>query len=234
MRWLRVNPVERDARREHEQTESAFSVILSSLVERAVGSRGAALVDVDGETVDYAGRGADSFPIRVAAAHWRIVLAEMGSGAIVDCPTSFAVRTTRVGFVVHALPDGYALVLLFARSERPERYARALSVCTHWLAREAGWNEFSVPRWYPAEVAQDGRGIPTTIVAETGPMGLDVIGRYRARHAWRERAWRVRSQAGIEGTLVREVGGFWYADEDLTKLNPKIDPEIDKATAKTG
>jgi hypothetical protein len=31
--------------------------------------------------------------------------------------------------------------------------------------------------------------------------------------ASRERGWRVRLDTGVEVTLVREPGGFWYADE---------------------
>ena len=32
----------------------------------------------------------------------------------------------------------------------------------------------------------------------------------------RELGYRVRTPSGLEFTLVREPGGFWYADENVT------------------
>ena len=58
-----------------DQRESAFTAILTDLVERVPGARCAALVDRDGETVDYGGRGSP-YEMRVAAAHLRIVFDE--------------------------------------------------------------------------------------------------------------------------------------------------------------
>ena len=52
-----------------DQAETAFTAILASLVERVPGAHAAALVDAEGETVDYAGDG-EPFFLRVAAAAW--------------------------------------------------------------------------------------------------------------------------------------------------------------------
>jgi len=202
-----------------EQGESAFSRILADLVLRVPGARGAALVDRDGETVDDAAR-SDSFGMRVAAAHWRIVLAELqASGALGD-PSSFAVRTARASFVVRALPDRYALILWCGRTFGPEHHERALSACLHGLAVEAGWKGVRAAPWYAVEVVRDDGGHPIALQTEAKEQPLDVIGRYRQSLGWRERAWRVRSAAGVEAMLVREPGGFWYADEPLLERRP--------------
>ena len=59
-----------------DQTPSSFAPTLGRLCSSA-GVVGAALVDADGEAVDYAGR-VSPFDIRVAAAEWRIILTRLG------------------------------------------------------------------------------------------------------------------------------------------------------------
>jgi hypothetical protein len=56
-----------------DQSDSAFSAILGQLCDDC-GALAAALVDGEGETVDYAGL-LSPYEIKVAAAEWRIVLA---------------------------------------------------------------------------------------------------------------------------------------------------------------
>ena len=59
-----------------DQSPSSFAPTLGRLCSSA-GVVGAALVDCDGEAVDYAGR-VSPFDIRVAAAEWRIILSRLG------------------------------------------------------------------------------------------------------------------------------------------------------------
>jgi hypothetical protein len=216
----RRGPVPRD------QHESAFAAILADLVARVPGARAAALVDRDGETVDYAGRGSP-YELRVAAAHFRIVLDEAIGQKSLSAVRSLVVRAARASFAVHSLPDGYALVLWLARGAGFRGLARAVPVCTRSLAAEAGWTPAS-SEWHPMDVVSDARHAPRAVRAARprgahGPepeLPVEILGRYRATLPQHERAWRVRVPTGVEFTLVRESGGFWYADEPLTARAP--------------
>src|ERR1700730_10328586 len=61
-----------------DQEASTFAAILNDLVVRLPGAFAAALVDGEGETVDYGGK-VDPFDAKINAAHWRLVLAELSS-----------------------------------------------------------------------------------------------------------------------------------------------------------
>src|SRR5260370_30107311 len=100
-----------------DQLESAFAGILLLLLARVRGARAAALVDADGETVDYVGR-ADPYSVRVAAAYWRIVLQGAQRQASLGDSTSIAVRVARASYVVHAGPGADAIVLLLSQHAR--------------------------------------------------------------------------------------------------------------------
>jgi hypothetical protein len=214
-------PPHRDPGR-RDQSESAFSAILGDLVTRVSGARAAALVDRDGETVDYAGEGSP-FEMRVAAAHFRIVLDETRSQPSLRAARSLVVHAARASFAVHSLPDGYALVVRMTRGAGFRGLGRAVASCIRALAEEAGWASDPVA-WYPIEVVSDERGTPRT--ARAAPVAgaesldpdvpLEVLGRYRSALPAQERAWRVRIPSGVELTLVREPGGFWYADQPVT------------------
>jgi hypothetical protein len=202
-----------------DQHESAFAAILADLVARVPGARSAALVDRDGETVDYSGRGSP-YEMRVAAAHFRIVLDETRRQPSLGAASSLVARASRASFVVHALPDGYALVVCLARGAGFRGLGRATQVCIRSLAEEAGWPAAPRP-WYGVEVLADERGTPRAARPTGGPPAaratpVEIIGRHRAapKH---ERAWRVRLPTGVELTLVRESTGFWYVDEPLAQ-----------------
>jgi hypothetical protein len=192
-----------------EQTESRFSLILGELVARIPGARAAALVDRQGETVDYAGQ-MDGFAVRVAAAHLRLVLEDAGAAG---SRTSLAVRTTRGGFAIYSLPDGYAIAVLLSHRARLTGHARAISAVAHLLADEVGWTTRFAPEWHAVEVIADSLGRPQGIRGRGAFQPLDAMGRYESGLGWRQRAWRVRFTGGVEAMLVREPGGFWYADE---------------------
>ena len=218
-----------------DQHESAFASILADLLVRVPGGKAAALVDRDGETVDYSGRGSP-YEMRVAAAHFRIVLDETRGQPSLGGARSLVARASRASFAVHALPDGYALVVCLARGAGFRGLGRALQVCIRSLAEEAGWPAPPSP-WYGVEVLVDERGVPQAARPSRGPSAagqaapLEIIGRYRAAPE-HERAWRVRLLSGVELTLVRESSGFWYVDEPFSGARPAAIRPVPRPTKK--
>ena len=156
-----------------EQQESAFSLILSGLVARMAGARAAALVDREGETVDYAG-GLDPFAMRVAAAHWRIVLDETKAGRSLHDARWIALRAARASYLVHELPEGYALVVELARAAGFD-WRRAVASCAHALGHEAGWTRQGDP-WFHVEVASDARHRPESLRTPSGERPIEILG----------------------------------------------------------
>lgn len=196
-----------------DQQESAFAVILVDLVARIAGAQAAALVDFDGETVDYAGR-LDPYELKLAAAYWRIILHQLAS----DGPTRVRwlwVRTSRSSFLVNRLPEGYALAVVLTRGAGFAGWRRAVDRCARALVDEAGWAwEGPAPSlWFPIDIVADTRRRPVARRSGGRQQPLDVLGAVAGGLARRERAWRVRFESGVEATLVREPGGIWYVDE---------------------
>jgi len=206
-------------RAERDQHESAFHAILSKFVALIPGARGAALVDSEGETVDYAGR-AKPFDVRVAAAHWRIVLDEARATHGLREVRSIAVRAARASYLVQTLPDGYALVVVMMRSAGFSGWQRAVASCVHALGEEAGWHQGATelpPKWFPVTVLRDERRRPAAVRADGRLHPLEILGTLQAGLSSRERAWRIRFESGLEATLVREPGGACYLDEKLSR-----------------
>jgi hypothetical protein len=194
--------------------ETPFARILAALVARLPGAYAAALVDTEGETVDYAGS-AEAFDIRVTAAHARLLLAEVERYGLLGAPRWLVIRGAKKSIVARALPDGYALALLLRRRAGFTASTRAFSACERDLAREAGWRApgpgaSSEEQWYPVDVHADRLGRPrrigTTVVKVLGALvGLPP----------REHGFRVRTVDGNEINVVREARNCWYADERL-------------------
>src|SRR3954465_2937061 len=94
-----------------DQSDSPFSSILARLCDDC-GGLAAALVDGEGETVDYAGL-LSPYEIKVAAAEWRIVLSVVQESRLPGFHhvAGLAVRAKRRTFVIEAMPDGYAIAL---------------------------------------------------------------------------------------------------------------------------
>jgi hypothetical protein len=212
-----------------DQRESAFAKILASFVSRVPGAHAAALVDSEGETVDYAGD-ATPFDLRVAAAHWRIVLDEAAAQASMRPMRLLIVRAARKSYVATTLPDGYALVVVLARCAGFSGYERALSVCTLALGQEAGWTWDSVPKplaWFPVDVVSDPTHRPRAVRDGDRLRHLEILGAIANRNENRsssggiarprDRGWRVRVDTGLEAMLVREPGGTWYSDEPVAR-----------------
>jgi len=196
---------------EGDQAPGAFTEILADLVDRVPGARAAALVDFDGECVDYASHG-DPFEVKVAAAHLRIVLHET-QAALADA-SFFSLSGSNRSYVVHSLPQEYALVLVLACGATSATSGRAIPLCVQRLAAEAGWKAPQAPAWHPLEVRTDGRGRPLGIGDAQEGEELEILGTVARGLARFERGWRVRFSGG-EATLVREPTGYWYVDERL-------------------
>jgi hypothetical protein len=193
---------------------SSFAPILGDFIARVPGAFAAVLVDSQGECVDYAGRGLP-FDLRVAAAHWRIVLDEIGRSTL-GRPISLTVRGTKKSYLCHVLPDDYALVVLLSRRAGFVPVGRAVASCVRALHFEARWPPpQSVAAWFPVKVTCDRSRRPRAARLPGGPRHtLEVLGAVVGL-AKRDRAFRVRLDSGLELTLVREPGNFWYADEAL-------------------
>jgi hypothetical protein len=194
---------------------SPFAAILDDFVRRVPGAFAAALVDREGETVDYVGS-VDPFEIKVAAAEWRIAIEQAREQPTFATIQSIILRGDRQSFFTYVLPDAYALVLALRRRGGFTPLTRPLAVCERALAIEADWPRRVLPRWYPVGVQTDERRRPTLVHATSGKShGLVVLGGVVGLRR-KERGWRVRLDTGEEMTLVREPGDFWYSDADTS------------------
>ena len=196
---------------------TAFAKILADLLTRLPGAFACALVDLGGETVDYAGVG-EPFDMKIAAAHVRILLNDLDEYGSLGDPRWLVIRGAKRSFIGRRLPEGYALVVLLRRRAGFTSSERAFAVCERALAAEAGWRVVpSRAAWFPLEVRVDRRGRPTVVGAP--PVAVEVLGAVMGLPR-REKGFRVRLATGSELTLVRESGRVWYADEDLAALAP--------------
>jgi hypothetical protein len=205
-----------NTRMPRDMAESAFARILRHALRRLPGARAAALVDVEGETVDYAGD-ADPFELKIAAAHVRILIGTIEAQPKLGVPRSLAVRGRHAGFFADVLPDDYVLVLTMHRRASVAPSARALAACAWALHREAGFTQRPTrPPWFAADVEHDAKRRPTMVRTASGAERVEVLGALTALRRL-ERGFRVRLERGIEATLVREPGGYWYIDEPIER-----------------
>jgi hypothetical protein len=200
-----------------DEDRTGFTVILEELLERSPGVAAAAFVDRDGEAVDYVGR-LSPFQIKLAGAHLRIVHGEADELAAprFGPVRQISVRARERSFVVRALPEGYALVLVLARHAL-DASARAIARAEAMLAREVGWPP-PIDRhpWHAIEVetAPHDERRPERIHSGDGWEVVVILGALVG--ARRERGYRVRTASGAELTVVREVSGHWYSDEPFS------------------
>lgn len=194
-----------------------FTAILEALIERVSGAFAAAIVDSQGETVDYAGRG-EPFDLRVTAAHVQIILASLDRFGALGEPRWVVIRGARKSVAASVLPDGYVLVLLLRPRAAFTISTRALKVCTRALAEEAGWTDLAKRdgvkqrSWFEVPVETDRRGRPLHVGAKR--LSVEILGAVMGLSV-RERGFRVRTAEGSELTLVREPRKRWYADEPV-------------------
>ncbi len=223
------DPPTRRMARPRDQEASVFSLILADFVKRVPGAFAAALVDRDGECVDYAiaenqrksavgGRGydMDPFDVKVAGAHWGIALNEVAQKRdVIGTVETIVCRGEGRSFIVRALPDSYAIIVVLKRRAGFVSFVRALDACERALALEAAW---TLPKgrgiWIAVDVETDERARPMWLTIGALSCSVEVLGGLTKLHR-RERGWRVRLPSGGELNLVREVGNRWYADEKL-------------------
>lgn len=211
---LRERRAGRAYKPKRDQEVSAFTLILDDLVARVPGAISAGLVDSEGESVDYAGW-LEPFDIKIAGAHWRIILHQLQGLAWMGSARTLIVRSATRSTIARLLPDGYAVILVLGRRAGFALPERAFSACELAMAIEAGWAiDPNLARWFPVLVEVDVRRRPTSIVYGGLAEAVEVMGRLVGTKE-REHAFRVRLASGPEITLVREQGGFWYAEEPV-------------------
>lgn len=205
-----------------DQSDSPFSAILGRLCDDS-GALAAALVDSEGETVDYAGL-LSPYEIKVAAAEWRIVLEVVKNARIPGFQhvSNMTVRATRRSFLIEALPDGYAIALCL-----PQHHfvvsRRALAQAMRELGDEAGlpmpkrrgqlmWARVRVR--VPRGPDAGRRARPDAIWLGDAWSPITILGRYQARDLLRsELGFLARLASGAEVFLVREPLGAWFIDD---------------------
>ena len=200
-----------------EEDESGFTSILRRLIDATPGAIAAALVDAEGETVDYVGASLAPFDLKVAAAEFRIVLAQIERGKLSDHgggTRRMEVRAARRTLVVDALPDGYALLSVLHANAAFGHANRALDAALQDLYREAGWNAPpELTRWHPVEVKVAPQGTPRLVRVDLGWRPVAVIGRVATGLQRGEIGYRVALQGSeTEVTLVRGRDERWWAD----------------------
>ena len=204
-----------------DQSDSAFSAILGRLCDDS-GALAAALVDGEGETVDYAGL-LSPYEIKVAAAEWRIVLAVVRESRLPGFHTvgSLTVRAKGRSFVIEAIPDGYAIALCL-----PQHCfnvsRRALGQAVRELAAEAGialpeGRYQTTANWARVKVrTPTGSRLyrrPDAIWLQEAWSPITILGRYQARDlSHSELGYLARLASGAEVFLVREPLGVWFVD----------------------
>ncbi len=202
---------------ERDQEQSPFGVALERLCVGAP-AIAAALVDEEGETVDYAGA-LSPFSVRVAAAEWQLVMAqcERSPRRSLGRVREILVRHESASFALCAIMDGYILVVQLPRGAF-SLSSRALAQATREIASEAGLdNVFRAEDhtlWRRIVVREHQR---RPLAIECGAQQwerVEILGRfYEAGLAPGERGYRVRLANGCETSLIREPLGRWYVDE---------------------
>jgi predicted regulator of Ras-like GTPase activity (Roadblock/LC7/MglB family) len=201
---------------ERDQDPSIFTSILSQLVHSVPGATAAALVDYDGETVDYAGA-LDAFDLKVTAAHWQLVLARTTETGLFGPIRQITVRARGKSYLVRRIHAAYTVVVVLhprAAFAAPER---ALQEADARLRSEAGFDvEFRESRWFAVEVRTEpsDRARPRALRVGNAWQSVEVMGAMVGLRP-REKGFRVRLPSGAELLLVRERFGSWFADERL-------------------
>lgn len=197
-----------------DQQLSAFTRILRRLIASTAGARGAALVDSEGETVDFAGT-LDTFDLKVTAAHFQIVMREARSQPHFETIFQLVVMAKERSYVVRAIHPSYSIVFVLHERAAFCCSARALHEAHLRLCMEA-----SLPlpprqvHWFGAEIREDRSHRPLAALRDEQWREVIVLGGLVGLGA-RERGFRVRLPNGAEFNLVRERHGRWFSDEPI-------------------
>jgi len=211
-----------------DQAASVFSSALLRLCEDT-GARAAALVDAEGETVDYAGA-LDPFDIKVTAAEWRLVFAHLVQTRIPRWTTTHEmfIRAQACSYALVALDAGYAIVLQLVR-HCSSLSTRAMGEAVLDISREAGLTVpphfTAVERWRRVAVRStpDDPTRPRWVWHGGSWREVTVLGLYSDRDFQRrDLGFRARLANGAEFFLVREPLGRWYAD-GVVELDPMLE-----------
>jgi len=198
-----------------DQATSTFTTVLDRLVVSTPSARGAALVDFEGETVDYAGT-IDPFEMKVAAAHWQIVLSEIDDTKLAR-PTQIVVRAHQRGYVLRRLNKEYAIIVVLHARAAFAVSERALAEAETALAREAGWARTNRPVWFGVLVQTGAEHRPVELFVGDVWQPIEIMGALIGLRD-REHGYRVRLPSGVEMMLVRERNGLWFCDEPIAAL----------------
>lgn len=210
-----------------DQAASAFSSALLRLCDDT-GATAAALVDSEGETVDYAGS-LDPFDIKIAAAEWRLVLTHLNQSGVPNWAETHElfVRAQSRSYALIALDAGYALVLQLGR-HCADLATRALGEAVQDISREAGLRVprrfVAMERWRRVAVrpTSDDPKRPKWVWHGGAWREVTVLGVYRDQDFQRrDIGYRAQLENGAEFFLVREVLGRWYAD-GMIGLSPML------------
>jgi hypothetical protein len=201
-----------------DQRASVFGAVLMRLCD-SVSAVGAALVDAEGETVDYAGA-IDPFDIKVTAAEWVVVLFLLRQSKIASwCATeTVIVRAARKSYFVRVIGEGYAIVLRLL----PHAFSvssRGMNEAIRELCAEAG---LSLPpalleeaeTFHRVDVRCEPKRSrrPSAVWLGGTWTPVEVLGRWTTDLGRREVGYRARLASGAEVTLIRERMGRWYSD----------------------
>jgi hypothetical protein len=213
----KLRSVRNDLLPKRDQETTIFTEILRRLLRATPGARAAALVDFEGETVDYAGV-VDPFELRVAAAHWQIVLAKLGASPL-GAAKQIVVRSRARSYVVRRLHASYAVVVVLYRHAAFSVSRRALQEADARLCAEAGWPLPEAAFWFSLDVETDPLDPtrPLRINPGDGWYDVEILGCVTDM-VRRERGYRVRLACGAEIMLVRECLGRWFTDEHIDLL----------------
>lgn len=201
-----------------DQSDSPFSAILAQLCDNT-GALAAALVDAEGETVDYAGL-LEPYEIKVAAAEWRLVLRVVHESRLPGFRnvSSITVRARGRTYLIESMPDGYAVALRLPR-HCFNVSRRALAQALRELGGEAGIElpeartQLNWARVFVRTPDHEKQHRPDAIWLGDRWSPITILGRYQARDLARnERGYLARLVTGAEVFLVREPLGIWFID----------------------
>ena len=202
-----------------DQDRSPFTHILEELLAASPGATATALVDFEGETVDYAGR-LDPFEVKVAAATWIMSLSELPARGPAGELRQLTLRARRRSYVVRPLQENYAVVVVLHAQAAFAVSTRAIEQAVAALSAEAGWQisrNRDQTQWFHVSVETDQRDRrrPARLKVGAGWEPIEVMGALVGLGP-REKGFRVRlTTTGAEMMLVRERLGEWFADEHL-------------------
>ncbi|MEN9578992.1 MAG: hypothetical protein RJA70_2001 [Pseudomonadota bacterium] len=200
-----------------DQDLTSFAATLGRLCD-SLPALAAALVDAEGETVDYAGS-MTPFDIKVTAAEWQIV-ADLIKHSVIEAWRSadiLMVRARGRSYALFLLPVGYSLVICLPYGAFTTSH-RAIAEAVREICEEAGMPlpaRYQDELWLRVDVQESGPPLrrPEAVWMKGAWKEVEVLGVFLGAELHpREIGFRVRFESGLEATLVRERLGRWYSD----------------------